>query len=126
MENFNQDDHTKNKGLAALTTNPDTTKHKIKFTDNSAQNQRLKLLDWLLEKNSITTTQARINLDIMSPAARILELKRHGYLINTVPAEWLSEHGIKHKGVARYVLTQKQPVETINDSEVANVIHPAF
>ena len=119
MENFNQDDHTKNKGLAALTTNPDTTKRVINFTDNSKQNQRLKLLDWLLEKNSITTTQARINLDIMSPAARILELKRHGYLINTVPAEWLSEHGIKHKGVARYVLTQKQPVETINASEVA-------
>ena len=111
--------NTKKKGLAAQTTNPEPTKRKTKFTDNSAQNQRLKLLDWLLEKNSITTTQARINLDIMSPAARILELKRHGYLINTIPAEWLSEHGIKHKGVARYVLTQKQPVETINDSEVA-------
>ena len=119
MDNFNQDNHTKNKGAAALTTNPDTTKRVINFTDNSKQNQRLKLLDWLLEKNSITTTQARINLDIMSPAARILELKRHGYLINTVPAERLSEHGIKHKGVARYVLTQKQPVETINASEVA-------
>lgn len=111
--------HTKMKGLAALTTNPDTTKRKIKFTDNSAQNQRLKLLQWLLEKNSITTTQARANLDIMSPAARILELKAHGYLISTVPAEWVSEHGINHKGVARYVLTQKQPLELINDSEVA-------
>ena len=110
--------NTKKKGLAALTTNPDTTKRKMKFTDNSAQNQRLKLLDWLLEKNSITTTQARNNLDIMSPAARILELKKHGYLIDTVPAEWISEHGINHKGVARYVLTQKQPVEAINASGV--------
>ena len=125
MDNFNQVDHTKNKELAALTTNPDTTKHKIKFTDNSAQNQRLKLLDWLLEKNSITTTQTRINLDIMSPAARILELKRHGYLINTVPAEWLSEHGIKHKGVARYVLTQKEPLELV-DSEVAARTTPSY
>ena len=110
--------HTKKKGLAALTTNPDTTKRKINFTDNSTQNQRLKLLDWLLEKNSITTTQARTNLDIMSPAARILELKKHGYLINTVPAEWISEQGINHKGIARYVLTQKQPIETINASGV--------
>ncbi len=110
--------HPKKKGSAALTTNPNTPKRKIKFTDNTAQNQRLKLLDWLLEKNSITTTQARNNLDIMSPAARILELKRHGYLINTVPADWISEHGINHKGVARYVLTQKQPVELIRKSEV--------
>ena len=37
--------YTKKKGLAALTTNPDTTKRKIKFIDNSTQNQRLKLLD---------------------------------------------------------------------------------
>ena len=111
-------ENPKKKGLAASTTNPEPTKHKNKFTDNSVQNQRLKLLDWLLEKNSITTTQARTNLDIMSPAARILELKKHGYLINTVPAEWISEHGINHKGVARYVLTQKQPVEMINASGV--------
>ena len=119
MANFTDDD-TQEKGAVSDTApseptkplNPhDTTKRKIKFTDNSAQNQRLKLLDWLLEKNSITTTQARTNLDIMSPAARILELKRHGYLINTVPAEWVSEHGINHKGVARYVLTQKQPID---------------
>ena len=54
----------------------------------------------------------------MSPAARILELKKHGYLINTVPAEWISEQGINHKGIARYVLTQKQPIETINASGV--------
>ena len=110
--------HPKKKGLAAQTANPDNPKRKIKFTDNSAQNQRLKLLDWLLEKNSITTTQARNNLYIMSPAARILELKKHGYLINTVPAEWISEHGINHKGVARYVLTQKQPIDATNASEV--------
>lgn len=30
---------TKNKGLAALTTNPQTTKRKPKFTDNSTNNQ---------------------------------------------------------------------------------------
>ena len=54
----------------------------------------------------------------MSPAARILELKKYGYLISTVPAEWISDHGINHKGVARYVLTQKQPVEMINASGV--------
>jgi len=108
-------ENTQNKGLAAQTTNPKSKTSKSKFTDNSAQNQRLKLLDWLFEKNSITTAQAREHLDIMSPAPRIMELKRDGYLIVTIPDSWTSDHGINHKGVARYVLTQKQPIA----SEVA-------
>lgn len=85
-----------------------------KFTDNSAHNQRLKLLDWLFERGNISTSEARENLDIMSPAPRIMELKRAGYSIVTVTDNWTSPHGINHKGVARYVLTQKQPI----DSEV--------
>lgn len=110
---------TKNKGLAATTTNPQTTtKRKAKFTDNSAFNQRLKLLDWLFECGSITTSEAREHLDIMSPAPRIMELKQAGYLIVTVTDNWTSPHGINHKGIAKYVLTQKQPVERDNDSEV--------
>lgn len=86
-----------------------------KFTDNSAHNQRSKLLDWLFERGSISTSEARENLDIMSPAPRIMELKRKGYSIVTVTDNWTSPHGINHKGIARYVLTQKQPI----DSEVA-------
>ncbi len=101
---------TKNKGLAASTTNPQaTTKPKTKFTDNSSFNQRIKLLDWLFERGSITTSEAREKLDIMSPAPRIMELKRAGYLIVTVTDNWTSPHGINHKGIARYVLTQKEP-----------------
>jgi hypothetical protein len=83
---------------------------KPKFTNNSAHNQRLKLLDWLFEKNSITTTQARETLDVMSPAPRIFELRKAGYLINTIWESWESEYGIKHR-IARYVLLQKQPVD---------------
>ena len=110
--------HPKTKGLAALTTNPDTTKHKIKFTDNSVQNQRLKLLDYLLERGSITTSEAREKLDIYYPPARKFELCQAGYQIAMIWDNWTSEYGIKHR-IGRYVLTQKQPVETINDSEVA-------
>ncbi|HAJ71533.1 MAG TPA: hypothetical protein DCO68_05590, partial [Methylophilaceae bacterium] len=88
------------------------------FKDNSSSNQCLKILDWLFEKGSITTTQARQHLDVMSPAARILQLKRAGYQIDKINDTWTSEHGINHKGIARYVLTQKQPVKTINSSEV--------
>lgn len=111
-------ENTKRKGADSVKTTPKDTTKKIKFTDNSAQNQRLKLLDYLLEHNSITTSEAREKLDIMSPAARILELKAKGYLITTLPANWVSDYGINHKGVARYVLTQKQPVETIKNSGV--------
>lgn len=102
--------NTQNKGLAALTTNPQVETTKPKFTDNSALNQRLKLLDWLLEKASITTKQAQTHLDIYSPPARIKELRKAGYLINTVWDNWTSEYGIKHR-IGRYVLTQKQPLD---------------
>lgn len=113
-------DKSKKKGAAANTNHPDTaTLNKPKFKDNSAHNQRLKILDYLFEHGSITTNEARQKLDVMSPAPRILELKASGYLINTVPIEWISENGINHKGIARYVLTQKQPVEAISNSEVA-------
>ena len=54
----------------------------------------------------------------MSPAPRILELRKAGYQIVTVWDSWTSEYGIKHS-IARYVLTQKEPIEPDNDSEVA-------
>lgn len=111
-------ENTKYKGLAATTTNPQDNKRKPKFTDNSLHNQRLKILDWLFERSSITTSQARERLDIFHPAARIMELKHAGYLIVTVWDNWTSEHNIKHR-IARYVLTQKQPLEAVNESEAA-------
>ena len=110
-------ENTKNKGAAATTTTPKATNRN--FRDNSSSNQCLKILDWLFEKGNITTTQARQDLDVISPAARILQLKKAGYLIIKISDTWTSEHGINHKGVGRYVLTQKEPVEAINDSEVA-------
>lgn len=107
-------ENAKNNGLAAQTANPKAKTTKPKFNDNSAFNQRLKLLDWLFERGSITTSEAREHLDIMSPAPRIMELKRAGYLIVTVWDNWTSEHGIKHR-IARYVLTQKQPIDCGKD-----------
>ena len=109
---------TQNIGLAAPTTNPQNKTTTRNFKDNSATNQCLKILDWLFEKGNITTTQAREHLDVMSPAARILQLKKAGYLIIKINDTWTSNHGINHKGVARYVLTQKEPIERDNESEV--------
>ena len=116
MDNFN-DDNTKKERAVALTTTPAHNKTKRNFKDNSANNQCLKIIDWLFEKNSITTKQAQVSLDIMSPAPRILELRKQGYKILTVWDSWTSEYGIKHR-IARYVLTQKEPIESDSDSEV--------
>lgn len=114
---MSKNENTINKGLAALTTNPFASPHKPKFTDNSTYNQRLKILDWLLEKLSITSIQAREQLDIYHPPARIFELRHAGYQIATVMDSWTSEHGIKHR-ISSYVLTHKLPVELIIHSEV--------
>ncbi|MDO9366111.1 MAG: helix-turn-helix domain-containing protein [Methylotenera sp.] len=111
-------ENPKMKGAAVDATTPKTKTAKRNFKDNSATNQCLKILDWLFEKGSITTTQAREHLDVMSPAARILQLKKDGYQIVRLNDTWTSEYGINHKGVARYVLTQKEPVEPDNVSEV--------
>lgn len=111
-------ENTKSKGLDADTTNPETQTTKPNFNDNSAFNQRLKMLDYLFERGSITSNEARERLDVYYPPARIFELRQAGYLIVTIWDNWTSEYGIKHR-IARYVLTQKQPVESVNASEVA-------
>lgn len=111
-------ENTKNKGLAAQTANPQSKTTKANFNDNSALNQRLKMLDYLLEHNSITTSEAREKLDVYYPPARIFELRKDGYLIETVWDIWISEYGIKHR-IARYVLMRKEPLENLELSEVA-------
>lgn len=110
-------DNNKNKGAAAGTNHPEHLQHKPKLTDNSVHNQRLKLLDYLLERGSITTSEAREKLDIYYPPARKFELCQAGYLIEKIWDNWTSEHGIKHR-IARYVLIQKQPIESIRNSGV--------
>lgn len=87
------------------------------FNDNGVFNQRLKLLDYLLEHGSITTQKARELLDIYYPPARIKELRQAGYQIKTLWHTWTSGFGIKHR-VGEYVLTQKEPIELDNNNEV--------
>lgn len=111
-------DNAKYKSENLVTDAPKAKRGSYNFKDNSTSNQCLKILDWLFEKGNITTTEARQHLDVMSPAARILQLKKAGYLIIRINDNWTSDHGINHKGVACYVLTQKEPVETNNNSEV--------
>jgi len=72
--------------------------------NNTAAAQRQRILEHL-RCSTLTTLQAREQLDIMHPAMRVLELKRHGFDIET---EWTTEYsagGSKHR-IAKYVLRQ--------------------
>ena len=84
----------------------------FKDTDKSLirDNQQAKLLAHLEEHGSITTTEAREDLDIMSPAPRMMELIALGHLITMKLENWVSEYGIKHR-IGRYYLTQVKPID---------------
>lgn len=71
-------------------------------TDAGAQRDRL--LAWLLS-STITTLQARQELDIMHPAARVQELRAAGHNIIT---HWATGYTgkVKHR-IASYVLLTK-------------------
>jgi hypothetical protein len=65
--------------------------------------QRSRLLDGL-RLRPLTTLQARRELDVLHPAARVMELRRDGYPIDTTWAYDVTSEGYRHR-VARYSLT---------------------
>ena len=69
---------------------------------NGAAAQRLRALD-LLRTGPKSTIQLRRDGDIMSPAARILELKRCGFDIHSQRVQQPTDCGKLHR-VALYVL----------------------
>jgi len=71
--------------------------------DNSAHSQRSRLLEAFETRSSITTIEARRDLDILMPAPRVFELRARGYDIETIWTHDQTECGRKHR-VARYVL----------------------
>lgn len=46
--------------------------------DNSAASQRQRILSWLRNVEPLTTLQARKQLDVLHPAARVMELRKAG------------------------------------------------
>lgn len=70
--------------------------------DDSAHSQRLRLLE-RLKVAPVDTITARRDLDVMHPAARIMELKRRGNMIDTVRVGRTTDCGKVHS-VALYVL----------------------
>ena len=81
-------------------------------TFNTKHNQRLRLLDYLKTHGTITTLQARSELDILAPAARIFELRHnYGYRINKIDVDDYTEAKRKHTGIAKYVLVSEKASE---------------
>lgn len=72
------------------------------YADLSAAAQRLRLLD-ALRIAPVSTLEARRNLDILMPAARVRELRLLGHVIKTYWSKEATECGRLHR-VARYVL----------------------
>jgi hypothetical protein len=72
---------------------------------NGAAAQRLRALD-LLRTGPKSTIQLRRDGDILSPAARIMELKRRGFEIVTQWVEQATDCGTLHR-VALYVLMRE-------------------
>ncbi len=69
--------------------------------NNDIKSQRLAILAWLKSK-SLTTLEARTQLDIFHPAARIQELRKRGHHIFT---HWETVYtGNKKHRIAKYVL----------------------
>ena len=81
-------------------------------TNNTSHNQRLRLLDYLKTHGTITTLQARSELDILAPAARNIELRHYyGYRINKIDVDDYTEAKRKHTGIAKYVLLSEKANE---------------
>lgn len=74
--------------------------------DTSIKAQRERLLNSLIEIGSVNTLFARDRLNIMSPAARVAELRKSGHQIQTVPMDIFDRDGRPHCRVARYVLVK--------------------
>ncbi len=56
--------------------------------DNSAENQRAKILKHIRTNGSLTTLEAREELGIMHPGGRVMELRKQGFEIET---HWINE-----------------------------------
>ncbi len=72
-----------------------------KFSSNTI-NQRVRLLE-KLQSSAVTTVQARLELDVMHPSARVQELREAGHNIITY-RETIDTGKGKHHKVAKYAL----------------------
>lgn len=84
----------KGRGNCVADTHNSTANHSA---SQSLPVQRAHLLKWLQGRGRITTLQARNELGIMHPAARIQELRESGYIIETYWQLEADTTGKQHK-----------------------------
>jgi hypothetical protein len=77
---------------------------KSRLHNTTAQAQRKRLLDALIELGAVNTLYARDILNVMAPAPRIKELRELGHHIHTDRITIKDRNGFIHDNVARYVL----------------------
>ena len=65
--------------------------------------QRSRLINWLRKRGHIDTVEARCELDILSPASRIMKLRKGDFKIETVWIDRETDAGKRHR-IGRYVL----------------------
>jgi len=83
---------------------------KSRLNDTSLPAQRKRVSAHLKELGSIDRFYAEENLNILSLAARILDLRKLGYKIHTDKIKMCDQHGRPHNNCARYVLIA-EPVD---------------
>lgn len=76
------------------------------FSGNNAAAQRGRVLEYLRDHGSLSTLDARHLIDVMHPAARIMELRRAGHSITTVWTHATTPEGGTHR-IARYRLMRE-------------------
>jgi|GEM_PF-2538877 hypothetical protein len=81
----------------------------LTFVDATVAAQRKRFITHLALIGSLNTFEARERLSIPSPAGRVLELKRKGFVFDTTRGAATSASGSKHKQVARYSLKGFNP-----------------
>lgn len=78
------------------------------FPGNSTDAQRARLLAAMREAGHVTTTEARLFLEVMNPSQRMTELRNQGAEIDTAWTCEPSEAGRDPHRQARYVLVPNQ------------------
>ena len=76
-----------------------------KLADTSISAQCARLLH-ALKSRPVNTFEAREQLNVMQPAARVLELKRMGHKIDKRLAPAVDAQGYRHSGIAHYFLIE--------------------
>lgn len=80
----------------------EAAKQNVQINYNSASAQRQRILD-ALKNSPLSTIEARRDLDVMHPGARIMELRKRGHQIITVWNLEPTECGREHR-VGKYFL----------------------